>query len=217
MIFKSKKPKKDTPDEPAIDPAEWGYLKNLFADKTFYASLAIVAGWSYFTVGFGWQFAVLLLFGTLLVGLSTVDFKHMIIPDLIVIPGLILGLYLMPLFGHHVVSVVGGAMLGFLLFYFIRLIFYKMRGYHGMGFGDVKLLAMLGAWCGVLMLPLIILISSFAAIPVFIARRFLTSTENSEPLPYGPFLAFGGWLCFLYGHIFWSWIFTFKAWMINLI
>jgi len=76
---------------------------------------------------------------------------------------------------------------------------------------------MLGTWAGGLNLPLIILLSSFVALPIFVIRFYLKGTSMSTPLPYGPFLALGGWLSILYGAEIWAFIFHWRAVILNTI
>ncbi|MBI1364147.1 MAG: hypothetical protein GC134_09200 [Proteobacteria bacterium] len=140
--------------------------------------------------------------------LSTiVDLKFMILPDSITLPLIVLGLFAPQLlFGQSwLITWLGGAV-GFALFGGISWGFYKLRGYPGMGFGDVKFLALLGVWCGIISLPLILLVATFSAIPVFMGHKWYFKTTEPTPLPFGPFLAFGGLVSFLYADVLWSFI-----------
>jgi leader peptidase (prepilin peptidase)/N-methyltransferase len=140
--------------------------------------------------------------------LSTViDLKHMILPDSITLPLLVVGLFAPQLlFGQSWVLTWLGAAAGFCLFGGISWVFEKVRGYPGMGFGDVKFLALLGAWCTVLSLPIILLVAALSALPVFILHKIIYRTTEPTPLPFGPFLAFGGFVSFLYADVLWSFI-----------
>ena len=86
-----------------------------------------------------------------------------------------------------------------------------MWAYAGMGLGDVKLLAMLGAWVGLTGLPLVLLIASIAAVLWLLVRIPFTNKEKRSPvIPYGPFLALGGAVTALHGPTLWSLLHTLK-------
>ena len=138
-----------------------------------------------------------------LLWLTVIDFKHMILPNILNYSGLALGLLLAP---YHELSYLEsflGAILGFGLFYAIYYTYTKLRGFEGMGFGDVKFLAMIGAWVGALNLPLVLLAASFTGILAFIVRGIFTRKGGDIPMPFGPFLAAGCWFTFLYSEDMW--------------
>jgi leader peptidase (prepilin peptidase)/N-methyltransferase len=95
-------------------------------------------------------------------------------------------------------SAVLGAAAGYLLLWFVYVAFRFLTGKEGMGHGDFKLLAMLGAWTGWQMLPLIIIFSSVAGSVVAIGL-LVRGHERSRPIPFGPYLAAAGWIALLWG------------------
>lgn len=150
-------------------------------------------GWSLQTV-----FGVFLTW--LLIALSFIDIDHRLLPDDIVIPGvwLGLGLSLLPVFASTHDSVVG-AIGGYMFFWIVFQMFLGLTGKEGMGHGDFKLIAMLGAWLGWQYLPLIILISSVLGgifgTAIIVAKR----TDGKLAIPFGPHIAIAGWVAMLWG------------------
>ena len=93
----------------------------------------------------------------------------------------------------------GGAVAGYLSLWSIYWLFKLLTGKEGMGFGDFKLLAALGAWMGWQMLPLVVLMSSFVGAVLGIGMIVLRGRDRNIPIPFGPYLAIAGWLCLLWG------------------
>lgn len=186
-----------------IHPLEKQGCAEAFKTPWFYLLLGTFSAWSYMHFGPSVQMGISLLFAFFLILMSLVDLKHMILPDVLVLPCLLLGVVLAPYYGSSYLDANIGASIGFGLFYLIHIGFYKLKGYHGLGFGDVKLLAMLGAWAGAMQIPLILLLASFTGIFAFILRRVFLGVQGNTPLPFGPFLATGGWLCYLYASELW--------------
>lgn len=143
-------------------------------------------------------FAACLLIWALL-ALSFIDLKHMILPDDITLPTLWVGL-LFNSFGtfQDLPSAVWGAVLGYLLLWGVYWIFKGLTGKEGLGYGDFKLLALLGAWLGWQALPMIILFSSFLGALVGGIFLFLNKKSKNTPIPFGPFLAVAGIIVLLY-------------------
>jgi leader peptidase (prepilin peptidase)/N-methyltransferase len=201
-----------------IDKFEIKSIQEVLRNAYFYVGLAVVCIWSLLHFGCGEPFIGAIIFGTFLLLFSFVDLKHFILPDALMLPSFLLGLIVPPLLmGQSWVNTFAGAFLGFGLFFLIAWGFFKIRGYHGLGFGDVKFLGMLGAWVGATSLPPLILISSFVAMPVFILRKLIKGTSTASPLPFGPFLAAGGWLMFLYDIPIWRTILQVRASIIQTI
>ena len=140
------------------------------------------------------QYFLLLFFSASLVIISFIDLRHKIIPDIISLPGILVGLAAISVFKLQGISwkdsligiIVGG---GSLLL--IGIVFEWLRGKEGMGMGDVKLLAMIGAWTGYLALPYIVLISALTGILIGGGSLLLSRRRLSEKIPYGPFLVLG--------------------------
>ncbi len=160
---------------------------------------AVVQFWGQWPVFWGvWAFILLA------VPLLLIDFKHFILPDLLVFPGIVCGLIVGPtVMQLGVANSWGAAAFGFGLFYLVRWGFAKARGIEGMGYGDVKLMAMLGAWTGWLGLPLIFLVSSILGLLAFGLRYVVRGDGGDVPLPFGPFLLAGAWLALLYSDMLW--------------
>ncbi len=131
-----------------------------------------------------------------------VDAKHMILPDILTIPALILGLIAAPV--SLTASLIGAAT-GFILFAGLEIIMTRVLGRPALGWGDVKLLAAIGAWGGVLALPLTLLIASIAATHYILYRRIKHKIKN-DPFPFGPFLIVGGWIAITHGTQIWAFL-----------
>ena len=153
-----------------------------------------------------WRFGygLELLFGLILtwclIVLSFIDIDHHLLPDSITLPILWLGL-LLNVFGIYTDShaSVMGAIFGYLSLWSVYHLFKLMTGKEGMGFGDFKLLALLGAWLGWQALPLIILLSSLVGTVISVVVILLTQRDHRIPIPFGPYLAVAGWIALLYG------------------
>lgn len=159
--------------------------------------LSAFAAWHF---GYGWAAAGALLLLWTLIALTFIDFDTQLLPDDLTLPLLWLGL----LFNLGAVfaplhEAVAGAMLGYLVLWSIYWLFKLLTGKEGMGYGDFKLLAALGAWLGWKMLPLIILLSSFIGAVAGIALIVLARHGRSAPIPFGPYLAGGGLVALFWG------------------
>ena len=143
-------------------------------------------------------FALLLSWS--LIVLSLIDFDHQLLPDSITLPLLWLGLLisLSEVFADIQSSVIG-AIAGYLSLWTVYQVFKLCTGKEGMGFGDFKLLAMLGAWLGWQMLPVIVLLSSLVGAVVGILMILFFNRDRTIPIPFGPYLAGAGWLTLLWG------------------
>jgi leader peptidase (prepilin peptidase)/N-methyltransferase len=164
---------------------------------------------------FGWSvqtFPAMLLTWAL-IALAVIDLDHKLLPDDITLPFLWLGL-LVNLGGVYtdIHSSVIGAAGGYLTLWSVYMLFKLITGKEGMGYGDFKLLAMLGAWLGWQSLPLIIILSSLVGTIVGLALIIFRKHGRSEPIPFGPYLAAAGWIALLYGdpvmQAYYDWAFT---------
>lgn len=135
-----------------------------------------------------------------LIALAAIDFDTQFLPDSITLPLLWLGL-LFNLFGTFtdLPSAVIGAMAGYLSLWSIFWLFKLATGKEGMGYGDFKLLAALGAWLGWSMLPTIILLSSLVGAIVGVSLIVLARHGRNVPIPFGPYLAAAGCIALLWG------------------
>lgn len=159
--------------------------------------LCTYAAWHF---GFGWSAAGALLLIWALLALTAIDFDTQLLPDDITLPLLWAGL-LFNLFGvfTSLPSAVLGAAIGYLALWSVYWLFKLTTGKEGMGYGDFKLLAALGAWLGWQMLPLIILLSSLVGAVVGITLIVALKHGRNIPIPFGPYLAGGGLIALFWG------------------
>ncbi len=144
----------------------------------------------------------------LLIALTFIDADTQLLPDDLTYPLLWVGL-LVNLNGTFVPlsEAVVGAMAGYLGLWSIYWLFKLTTGKEGMGYGDFKLLAALGAWLGWTMLPTIVLLSSLVGAVVGISLIIFTTRQRDQPMPFGPYLAGAGMIALLYGKSIEQWIF----------
>ena len=144
----------------------------------------------------GWM--LLLTWG--LLAICIIDLEHQVVPDVLVLPLLWLGLLLNSFDMFTSLSqAVWGAALGYASLWSVFWLFKLITGKDGMGYGDFKLLAMLGAWGGIAILPLTILLSSLVGAIVGLALLGLRRAQTSTPIPFAPYLAIAGWIALLWG------------------
>ncbi|WP_439887533.1 prepilin peptidase [Pseudomonas sp. MBLB4123] len=150
--------------------------------------------------GFTWQAGALLLLTWGLLAMSLIDADHQLLPDSLVLPLLWLGL-IANSFGlfASLGDALWGAVAGYLSLWSVYWLFKLVTGKEGMGYGDFKLLAMLGAWGGWQVLPLTILLSSLVGAVLGVIMLRLRNAETSTPIPFGPYLAIAGWIALLWG------------------
>ncbi|MBD1551010.1 prepilin peptidase [Pseudomonas typographi] len=154
-------------------------------------------GWHF---GFSWQGGAFLLFTWGLLALAMIDADTQLLPDVIVLPLLWLGL-VVNAFGVFtpLAAAVWGAVLGYGALWAVFWLFRLATGKQGMGYGDFKLLAAIGAWGGWQALPLTLLLSSLVGALLGLATLRLRGAKASTPLPFGPYLAVAGWIALLWG------------------
>ena len=135
-----------------------------------------------------------------LVALTMIDFDTQLLPDSITLPLLWLGL-IVNYFGQLVPfsEAFWGAIVGYLALWSVYWLFKLVTGKEGMGYGDFKLLAALGAWLGWTLLPAVILLSSVVGAAVGIALMVFKQQGREVPIPFGPYLATAGLLCLWFG------------------
>ena len=145
-------------------------------------------------------FSAIVIIGILLI-LSWIDFKTFILPDYLtyglVAYGLIANIFL-GLAWASTESSISGAVFGFVSLYVLNQLYLKIRGQHGIGMGDAKLLAGLGACLGIQSLPYILLIASVSGLIGGYAWLKLHHQDHSHAFPFGPFIAFGGIIVLLW-------------------
>jgi len=134
-----------------------------------------------------------------LIALALIDYDHKILPDDITLPFIWLGLIV-----NYFALVTSfsnafwGAIMGYLSLWIVYQVFKLVTGKEGMGFGDFKLLALLGAWMGWQLLPLIIILSSLAGAIIGGGLIFF-GRDKTNPIPFGPYLAIAGWIALMWG------------------
>ncbi|MFB4394426.1 MULTISPECIES: prepilin peptidase [unclassified Pseudomonas] len=135
-----------------------------------------------------------------LLALSLIDAEHQLLPDMLVLPTLWLGLVLnacgvfVPL-----TDALWGAVVGYLSLWSVYWAFKLVTGKDGMGYGDFKLLAMIGAWGGWQVLPMTLVLSSVVGAVVGLSLLALRKRAMGAAMPFGPYLAIAGWIAWLWG------------------
>jgi leader peptidase (prepilin peptidase) / N-methyltransferase len=160
----------------------------------------LVAAWATIQTS-GWVIVASCIFGWILLLLAVIDWRVQLLPDVITLPLLLAGLVAAAFlasdpFVNHLV----GALAGFAAFAFIAFAYRVLRGRDGLGLGDAKLLAGIGAWISWTGLPAVVLWGSVLGLLFTLARGVAGHRLRlSDRLPFGAFLAAGGWLVWLYG------------------
>ena len=145
--------------------------------------------------GIGLQGGLAMAFSAFLVAMSGIDLRTTYLPDQLTQPLLWLGLLacLLPVFVNPT-SAILGATAGYLVLWSVYWLFKLLTGKEGMGYGDFKLLAALGAWCGVGAIVPILLISSVCGAIIGSAWLLLKGKDRATQIPFGPYLAIAGWI-----------------------
>lgn len=161
------------------------------------ALLSALCAWQF---GWGWPLSAALGFTWVMIALSVIDLRTQLLPDSLTLPLLWAGLALslFPIFVPPNTAIVG-AMAGYLSLWSIYHLFRLLTGKEGMGYGDFKLLAAIGAWLGWQALPMVILLSSFVGALVGIGLVIFRRHDRQVPIPFGPYLAAAGWLAMVFG------------------
>ncbi|HEX8874610.1 MAG TPA: A24 family peptidase [Nitrosospira sp.] len=161
---------------------------------------ALISGYVAWHFGYGLAAFAALIFSWTIIVLAFIDMDTQLLPDDITVPFIWAGL-LVNLAGifTDIQSAVMGAVAGYIALWSIYWAFKLVTGREGMGYGDFKLLAAIGAWLGWQMLPLVILISSIAGTIVGIFLIATAQRGRHEPIPFGPYLAGGGFVALLWG------------------
>ena len=162
------------------------------------SALSVVTVAYFFGVSIQAFFAICLTWA--LITLAMIDFEHQLLPDDITQPLLWLGI-IINLFNvfTDIESSVIGAIFGYSTLWSVYIIYKLISGKEGMGHGDFKLLAVLGAWFGWQSLPLIIIFSSLVGAVVGILLIIFKSHDRTTAIPFGPYLAIAGWISMLWG------------------
>jgi leader peptidase (prepilin peptidase)/N-methyltransferase len=162
------------------------------------ALLTFVVAWRF---GFGVQALTAAALTWTLIALAVIDYDTQLLPDNITLPLAWAGL-LLNLNGTFAPlrSAVIGAVAGYVSLWLVYQLFKLVTGKEGMGFGDFKLFAALGAWLGWTQLPVIILLASFTGAAVGLFLILGHGMSRHKPIPFGPYLCAAGWVAMLWGH-----------------
>jgi len=163
------------------------------------AALSLSVAWR-----FGYGLETLFLLGLVwsLICLSLIDFDTQLLPDDITLPLLWAGLLcsLLEITNISVNDSLVGAIAGYLSLWSVYKLFKLLTGKEGMGYGDFKLLAALGAWLGWQMLPIIIFLSAFVGAIIGLSLMLFLGRDKNIPIPFGPYLAAAGFLALIFGN-----------------
>jgi leader peptidase (prepilin peptidase)/N-methyltransferase len=168
------------------------------------ALLAATVAWHF---GAGWEALMAIVLSITLVAIAMIDADTQLIPDSIVLPLMWLGLAMSlfhPMPGANSLFIsprdaIVGAMAGYLTLWSVFWLFKIVTGKDGMGYGDFKLLAALGAWLGWQQLPMIIMMSAVVGAAINIVAIVARGKDRSIPIPFGPYLAAAGWITMIWG------------------
>jgi leader peptidase (prepilin peptidase)/N-methyltransferase len=146
------------------------------------------------------QAAAMLLLTWGLLAMSMIDIDHQLLPDALVLPLLWLGLIVNAL-GLFVplADALWGAVAGYLSLWLVFWAFRLLTGKEGMGYGDFKLLALIGAWGGWQVLPVTLLLSSAVGAVLGTLMLRARGAHQATPIPFGPYLAVAGWIAIIWG------------------
>lgn len=159
--------------------------------------MTLVVAWHF---GLTWQALAAAVATWILIAASMIDLRTQLLPDNLTLPLLWLGLLISigAVFVGPVPAIIGAAV-GYMLLWTVFQLFKLVTGKEGMGHGDFKLMAALGAWLGWESLPLVIILSAAVGALVGVALIASKKQGQSEPMPFGPFIAAAGWIALLWG------------------
>jgi len=155
------------------------------------------------TFGLSWLSLGYLVFTWMLIALALIDYDTMLLPDNMTLPLLWIGLLMNLVIGTQggavgIEAAIIGAIAGYLLLWTVFWAFKLVTGKDGMGYGDFKLLAALGAWLGWQTLPITILLSAIAGLLIGGGLMLTKVLKRENPIPFGPFLAIAGWIMLIW-------------------
>lgn len=160
----------------------------------------VSSAWLVWHFGFTLEAGLLVLLTWALITLTFIDLDHQLLPDSITLPLVWMGLLIntQGIFTSLESAVIGAAA-GYLVLWSVYWLFKLLTGKEGMGYGDFKLLAAIGAWGGFQILPLVILLSSVVGAVLAFALIAFRRHQAQNPLPFGPYLAIAGWIAMVWG------------------
>jgi leader peptidase (prepilin peptidase)/N-methyltransferase len=167
----------------------------------------LLSAWVAWHFGFGTTALCGLVITWTLIALTGIDIDHQLLPDNITLPlmwgGLLASVVLGGSGGQELPispqSAIVGAASGYLSLWLVFQLFRLVTGKEGMGYGDFKLFAALGAWMGWKLLPLVIILAAATGAVLGILMIALRGRDRAAPMPFGPYLAAAGWLAMMYG------------------
>lgn len=170
-------------------------------------STGVLSAWVAWHFGFGASAACALLVTWALIALTGIDIDHQLLPDNITLPllwaGLLAAVAVGPIAGVALPvsppDAIIGATAGYISLWLVFHAFKLVTGKEGMGFGDFKLFAALGAWLGWKVLPMVIVLSAATGAVLGILMIAFQGRDRRAPMPFGPYLAAAGWLAMMYG------------------
>ncbi len=163
---------------------------------------ALLTAFAAYHFQYGLHFLMIALLSWGLIALSMIDYDHKILPDSIVLSLIWIGLLYSPYNPIKEVTPITsliGAAAGYLILWIVANSFKLITGKDGMGNGDFKLLAVFGAWLGWMILPLIIVLSSFVGALIGIGLIIFKGRDRNNPIPFGPYLAIAGLISVYWG------------------
>jgi len=164
------------------------------------ALTGIMSGFIAWHFGYGFITVAALIFVWSMIALAFIDLDTQLLPDAVTLPLLWIGLLINLGNGFtDISSAVIGAASGYIFLWLIYWCFKIATGKEGMGYGDFKLLAVIGAWFGWKMLPLVILLSSLAGAVIGIGLIIVAKNKRDTPFPFGPYLVGGGLVALFWG------------------
>ena len=165
------------------------------------ALTGIISSFVAWHFGYGFLAIAALIFVWAMIVLAFIDLDTQLLPDGVTLPLLWIGLLVNLGDGFtDIRSAIIGAVSGFLALWLVYWCFKLATGKEGMGYGDFKLLAVIGAWFGWKMLPLVILLSSLVGAIVGIGLIVATKHRRDDPIPFGPYLVSGGLIALFWGN-----------------
>jgi leader peptidase (prepilin peptidase)/N-methyltransferase len=167
----------------------------------------VLSAWVAWHFGFGTAAACALLITWALIALTGIDIDHQLLPDNITLPlmwaGLLAAVAIGPVAGSAVPvsarDAIIGAAAGYMSLWLVFHAFKLVTGKEGMGYGDFKLFAALGAWLGWKLLPMVIVLSAATGAVLGMLMIAVQGRDRRAPMPFGPYLAAAGWLAMMYG------------------
>ena len=190
-------------------------LKLVWKSYSFWLLMGAFAGWVYCACAPAMTntlsgAVILWLFSTLMAAIAVADAKTYIVPDALLYPLAILGLVAMP---QNLFFMGLGALLLGAMFLLVKVGAEKILRQDALGWGDIKLVTVLGLWLGVTGIVPFLLLSSLGAVVVVLVMRLLK--RGNVYVPYAPFLAFGGWMAYPYGDIINAWLIALRITLIG--